>query len=546
MFFYALDKDLPNIDKFAVGPTSLDCTTPLTHSDVARFPGEKLETEMRKLSGHIAAATCSFLVMLGEFDARKLWAPQECYTCAHWLSWRCGISMGTARDQVRVARRLRELPKVTEAFGKGQLSYSKARAICRVATAETEEQWITLAGNATAKILDRMASAWAQSKVRGEEWLKKMMNEETKEQESRRLRKLTWLQQPNGDLRVELRIPAGVESEIFRNAIERCLGNPPAIDPMQPVAQNSSEEDVPAEFVEEADRLEQRRLDALINALVQTSDCEASLAPPADITICHHATQDVSAETRAAPENVSAETSTADRHDVIPSSNDDWLQTLQQGFGGVSLSVTERGLVMSPHMMELLACDAGVRHRNAPWDGNENDHDCCSESKLIDGLSPSEIDEKGLDPQRHPNTKMRRQIFARDGGKCQFPGCERRHRLAAHHIVHWIHGGPTTLENLILLCPKHHHAIHDRDWSLTGTASNPVFKRPDGHDVPQVPTLAAGNLHHLIKTHTAQSLEIGPSSASGTWYGESIDWDCFFAAFPIETPQWVKDFEQPN
>ena len=49
-----------------------------------------------------------------------------------------------------------------------------------------------------------------------------------------------------------------------------------------------------------------------------------------------------------------------------------------------------------------------------------------------------------------------------------------------HHIVWWEHGGRTVLENLLLLCPKHHHAIHDRHWELTGTAGDHTFRRPDG------------------------------------------------------------------
>ncbi|MDN4860098.1 DUF222 domain-containing protein, partial [Klebsiella pneumoniae] len=63
------------------------------------------------------------------------WAGPGMLSCAHWLSWRTGLSPGAAREQVRVARRLEELPALAAAFGDGRVSYSKVRAITRVRAA---------------------------------------------------------------------------------------------------------------------------------------------------------------------------------------------------------------------------------------------------------------------------------------------------------------------------------------------------------------------------------------------------------------------------
>ena len=61
---------------------------------------------------------------------------------------------------------------------------------------------------------------------------------------------------------------------------------------------------------------------------------------------------------------------------------------------------------------------------------------------------------------------LRRALEVRDRG-CAFPRCDRPPPWCdAHHLVHWAHGGPTTLDNLALLCGQHHHAIHDRGWTL--------------------------------------------------------------------------------
>ena len=83
---------------------------------VAGMPLERLEHEMVSLAGHLAAGTCSFLLMVGEFDARQGWESWEAYSCAHWLNWRCGVGLVAAREQVRVARALRGLPAVTAAY----------------------------------------------------------------------------------------------------------------------------------------------------------------------------------------------------------------------------------------------------------------------------------------------------------------------------------------------------------------------------------------------------------------------------------------------
>ena len=87
------------------------------------------------LAADIHAATYRFLVLIAELDRREVWAAQGALSCAHWLSWACGIDTHTAREKVRVARALTELPLLSEALAKGELGYSKVRALRR--TTET-------------------------------------------------------------------------------------------------------------------------------------------------------------------------------------------------------------------------------------------------------------------------------------------------------------------------------------------------------------------------------------------------------------------------
>jgi hypothetical protein len=134
----------------------------LVPPDELSVPLERLEAQICELAGHLAAATCRFLVLLGDFDARRGWASWEMTSCAAWLSWKCQMSSRTAREQVRVARALRDLPVIRAEFGAGRLSYAKVRALTRIATPGTEAGLAELAGPMTGNQLERFARAHRQ------------------------------------------------------------------------------------------------------------------------------------------------------------------------------------------------------------------------------------------------------------------------------------------------------------------------------------------------------------------------------------------------
>src|SRR5580692_1606127 len=125
-------------------------------------PLERLEAQICELAGHLAAATCRFLVLLGDFDARRGWASWEMTSCAAWLSWKCQMGSGTAREHVRVARALRVLPVIRGEFGAGRLSYAKVRALTRIATPDTDAGLAEMAAPMTGGQLERFARAHRQ------------------------------------------------------------------------------------------------------------------------------------------------------------------------------------------------------------------------------------------------------------------------------------------------------------------------------------------------------------------------------------------------
>ena len=104
----------------------------------------------------IDAGTHRFLAQLRAFDAAEGWAWAETLSCAHWLSWRVGMNLGAAREKVRVARKLADLPLIDAALAAGEVSYSKVRAMTRVATEENEADLLNMARNTTAAQLERI------------------------------------------------------------------------------------------------------------------------------------------------------------------------------------------------------------------------------------------------------------------------------------------------------------------------------------------------------------------------------------------------------
>jgi hypothetical protein len=125
-------------------------------------PLERLEAQICELAGHLTAATARFLVPLADFDARRGWASWDMNSCAQWLSWKCQMSSGTAREHVRVARALRDLPVIRGEFGAARLSYAKVRALTRIATPDTDRGLAEIAGPMTGNQLERFARAHRQ------------------------------------------------------------------------------------------------------------------------------------------------------------------------------------------------------------------------------------------------------------------------------------------------------------------------------------------------------------------------------------------------
>jgi hypothetical protein len=119
-----------------------------------------LENEIVSLFSQHFALTHALLVKLRAFDESEEWHTQGFLSCAHWLSFRVGLDLGAAREKVRTARALAALPQIDAALEVGEISYSKVRALSRVATAETETELLQVAKYATASQVEKLTRAW--------------------------------------------------------------------------------------------------------------------------------------------------------------------------------------------------------------------------------------------------------------------------------------------------------------------------------------------------------------------------------------------------
>jgi hypothetical protein len=119
----------------------------------------QLGDEIAELSVHLEAATARLLDLIREFDKRNGWNTGF-RSCAYWLAWRVGLDLGAARERVRVARALEDLPRLAEALARGELSYAKVRALTRVATPETEERRLAVGRAGTAEHVERIVRGW--------------------------------------------------------------------------------------------------------------------------------------------------------------------------------------------------------------------------------------------------------------------------------------------------------------------------------------------------------------------------------------------------
>jgi hypothetical protein len=429
---------------------------------IEALPTERLEQEISELAAHIHAATCRWLMLVGELDRRTSWAEWGCRSCAEWLSLQCGVALGSAREQVRVARRLADLPLVREAFEHGRLSYSKVRAISRVATDKTEPELLELGLQATAAQLERIVRAY-RGAVAVELGQAKAAHQE---------RFLSWSWEDDGSLLIRGRLPAEDGALLLRSleAARDQLHDAEA-NAGPDVSAETSNRDDPEEGSDERDDAEPGRSNA--DALVAVAD--ASLAAPRAVR------------------------SGGERYQVVIHADATVLAT-DAPDGHCEL---EHGPALCSETARRTACDASLV-AIVERDGR-----------------PLTVGRK----KRTVPPALRRALSSRDGC-CRFPGCTQRRFVDAHHIQHWAHGGETKLSNLLLLCRHHHRLVHEGGFLVERVSDGGVrFRRPDGRRIGARPPRLRGDHSEVAHGSGHMGVHIDPETPVALSHGARFSLD---------------------
>lgn len=261
----------------------MSCAASLTFAEARAKEREleNLEDRITELWGHLNAATYRFLVLVAEFDRAQGYVRHGLASTAQWLNWQCGIQAGAAREKVRVARALEQLPEIADAFEKGELSYSKVRAMTRVATPANESVLLSVARHGTANHVEKLVRKyrWTQRRDAAQE-----------AQRQHELRSAWCFYDGDGTLVLHARLPAEVGA-VVRKALEAAQR---AVRPAGDVSAETWRQDPAA--ARRADALKHMAETYLAHYGEETADC----ASADRVQVVVHIDHEILSESRAA------------------------------------------------------------------------------------------------------------------------------------------------------------------------------------------------------------------------------------------------------
>ena len=413
-----------------------------------------LGDEIARTAARIDASTHRLLACIRAFDESEEWGKQGALSCAHWLTWRINLDPGTARERVRVARALGRLPQIDDALRKGELSYAKARALTRIATAENEGNLLHMALYSTGAQLERLvrklrwvASVDAQTGERLDD--RRYVHEESME---------------NGMIRITAVLHPD-EAALVMKALERAQ-TPPA----GPPPPRGGDVDVSAEAPPTPALARKPLADALVDV------AESYLA------------------------HGESEGNGGERTQIFVHLDQDPLAP-----DGTMAATLDDGTRVSSETLRRLACDAAlVPCRQSP---TGNVLDLGRRARTV-------------------NAALRRALWLRDRG-CAFPGCTHHRYVHAHHIQHWLHGGKTSLDNLILLCSSHHRLLHDGGFTIKRVEDGALqFRNARGETID----------HVVLASPAAQPPPVSAEDLSSRTYFDQVDMPPVWDGTPMDYP----------
>ena len=443
-----------------------DIRAPSTPTSAEQL-GDQLGEQITELCGYIYAATYRLLVLIREYDEQGYWNQPGLCSCAHWLNFQCGIGMNAAREKVRVAHALAELPNISAAFEKGQLSYSKVRAMTRIADQDNEEYLLMIARHGTAYHVEKLVSKYRRA-TRSQD------TEQANQQHADR--ELAYYFDEDGSLVINARLPAEQGALVIK-ALEKAMENQ---------FQNTNVSAETSEPVSSPAPIATKRADAMAEVAESYLNAEPTAATTADrYQVVVHVSAETLKEAPHAPPNPSTN----------PAPNP-------------QISCLDDGPHVSAETSRRIACDCSLIKLTEDEDGEP-----LSIGRKTRAIPPS----------------IRRALRFRDQG-CRFPGCTNTHFVDGHHIKHWADGGETSLENLVLLCRHHHRLVHEGGYVCERTADGDIeFRSPAAAELRQYRPLRRIPADYQLEQWLRQDnpdADIHGHTCVPRWQaGEQMDWD---------------------
>ena len=489
---------------------------------IIKTPIDELESEIVTLHAHLCAEEYQFLVKLREFDLRQGWRSYHFNHCAEWLNMKCGISLSTGREKLRVAKALFFLPQISGAYQNGELSYSKVRAMTRVATDTTEQELLGYARKATASQVDQHCAglrnvqrkfstpsanrAHDQRKFRVTPTLdgRFLLNGELPEESARLVLKALELcmaralreEDPSEEDLEELENPSAEGMPVWDSedpaaqraaAVKRDQQNADALVDLsrEYLAGGTGRKTSTADHyqvlvhVDEAALRGQPNTDSKSDLPIETVRrlcCDGSVIAVTESKASSAVKVRVPAEAQARAN------ASRDAFEVSPGTPADDVAACSSTDPQNS-TLTDSAYDPS---RDASAVSPATSADDAPT-GSTVDSQDSSLTDFLDNPSrdalaiPSAIAPNGAAGRSRPSLNLsrkhrlvqpalRRALEARDRG-CRFPGCSHERWLDAHHVVHWADGGETSLENTLLLCSSHHRLLHEGGFAIRADAN---------------------------------------------------------------------------
>ncbi|MDE0226249.1 MAG: DUF222 domain-containing protein [Gammaproteobacteria bacterium] len=445
----------------------------------------ELRRAVTDMAARINLADWRFVKLIAAMERTRSWREGGYCNLGNWLDHRCGLGPCAARERIRIGRALERLPHIDAAFRDGVVSYSKVRAITRVATPHTDAMLLAIAEGSSAAQLESLVRTYERVGGSGR-----------KRASSEQRRSLTWHYE-DGMLVITAAVPAE-RGALVINALQQvvdgrrdegeardgawlaAMGQKGTAEP----AAVDGSGDAPAEWAEGVSE------ETPANKVVRDTGEEVTLEVEAAALTDADVSGDVSEETDGLPDWLTFALSSREQRyaDALVDMAEHCLAT-RAGAWKRRRTGRRYEVVLTIGRNELAKQQSagGARyHVGRDWGIDEEDarHIAC-DADLTEYIQDAKGDLLNYERRsRIVPARLLRALKLRDRNRCRFPGCAHQRHVEAHHVRHWIDGGETCLENLVLLCSAHHRLLHHGAYHIAMEDGDVVFVGRNGEVMP--------------------------------------------------------------